>query len=91
MRRQLVVSLLLLAAVLSSLGGARRATAVGPVEDLGVAVRGLRVQQGPLSPDPAGTGVNGHQDLPVGGHQTSRPTDNRNPGGRTADLRVKLR
>lgn len=34
--------------------------------------------------------VNGHQDLPVGGHQTSRPTDNRNPGGRTADLRVKL-
>ncbi len=56
MRRRLVVSLLLLAGTLSSLGGARNATAAGPVEDLGVAVRELRVQQGPLSPDPTGTG-----------------------------------
>ena len=37
------------------------------------------------------TGVNGQQDLPVGGQQTSRPTDTRNPGGRTADLRVRVR
>jgi hypothetical protein len=34
--------------------------------------------------------VNGHQDLPVGGHQNSRPTDSRNPGGRTAGIRVRV-
>ena len=33
--------------------------------------------------------VNGHQDLRVGGHEISRSADIRNPGGRTADLRVR--
>lgn len=35
-------------------------------------------------------GVNGQQDLPMGGQEISRPVDSRNPGGRTADLRVTL-
>jgi hypothetical protein len=34
--------------------------------------------------------VNGHQDLQVGGHQSSRPTDSRNPGGRTSDVGVSV-
>ncbi len=56
MRRRLVLLLLVLAGVGSSIGGVRAATATGTTEVLGVPVSELRVQQGPLSPDPAGTG-----------------------------------
>jgi hypothetical protein len=46
---------------------------------------------GPGQLTDVGRDVNGQQDLPVGGQEISRPVDSRIPGGRTADLRVRVR
>ncbi len=50
------VAFLLTAVLLGSIAGVGGAGAVDAVEDLGVPVNELRVQQGPLSPDPSGSG-----------------------------------
>ena len=47
----------------------------------------LRLQRPVCRTDPW-RGVNGHQDLPLGGQLTSRSADTRNPGRRTTDLLV---
>jgi len=52
----LLFSLLLLLTGCISTGGGRLPMPPGTVEDLGIPVKELRMQLGPLSPDPAGTG-----------------------------------
>jgi hypothetical protein len=86
-RRKLIGPIVASAAMASMLIGSATVASATHVVEMGDTATLLTKGAGLLVPVEV---VNGHQDLPVGGHQNSRPTDSRNPGGRTADLRVSV-